>query len=159
MSGLLAEYDIDLSNVEAPEYSGPADDIYEFTLGDVSLVASSKNPQNKFIVFSYLLGETGLTYKEWFGLPLDPASPTDKEIQKLGFYKQRLLSLGVSADDINTVTSDELVGTTGTFELRTTRAKNGNEYQNIKNFKANTGASSAPAAPVKAATAVDNPFA
>ena len=161
MAGLLEEYDIDMSNVDTPEFTGPKDDIYEFVLGDVTLQeGSKKNPNGKWVVFKYLLGDTGLTYQEWFGLPNDPTNPTDNEITKLGFYKSRFLSLGVSADEINTVSADDLRGTTGTLELRTVKGRDGNEYQNIRNFKVtgNEETSAKPAAK-KPATAVDNPFA
>lgn len=161
MAGLLEEYDIDLSNVETPEYGAPADDIYEFTLGDVYIQeGSKKNPAAKWVIFKYLLGDSGQVYQEWFGLPVDATNPTDNEMTKLGYYKNRLTSLGVAPEEINTVTADELRGTTGTFELRTIKGKDGNEYQNIRNFKT-SGVADAPAAPAakKPATAVDNPFA
>lgn len=158
-TGLLAEYDIDLSNVDAPEYGKPADDIYEFTLGDVYVQeGSKKNPNAKWVIFKYILGDSGMPYQEWFALPQDPHNPTDSEVTKLGFYKQRLAALGVAPDEMNTITSDDLIGTTGTFELRTTKGKDGNEYQNIRSFKVNSAETSAPAKK-KPATAVDNPFA
>lgn len=161
MAGLLEEYEIDMTQVETPEYnSKPADDIYEFTLGDVYIQeGSKKQPEKRWIIFKYLLGEDGTQFSELFGLPLDPSNPTPAEVQRLGFYKQRLTSLGVSAENLNTVTADELVGTTGTLELRTTKGKDGNEYQNIRNFKVAGSASPAKPAVAKAATAVDNPFA
>jgi hypothetical protein len=120
---------------------------------------SKKQPEKRWIIFKYLLGEDGTTFSELFGLPTDPSNPTPAEVQRLGFYKQRLLSLGVAPEDVNGVSSDDLVGTTGTLELRTTKGKDGNEYQNIRNFK--VSGSDAPAKPVaaKPATAVDNPFA
>lgn len=161
--GLLDEYEIDMTQVETPEYNNnPADDIYEFTLGDVYIQeGSKKQPEKRWIIFKYLLGEDGTSYSELFGLPLDPSNPTPAEVTRLGFYKQRLAALGVAPEDMNTVTSDELVGTTGTLELRTTKGKDGNEYQNIRNFKvAGSEAKAAPvAAKAKPATAVDNPFA
>lgn len=166
--GLLDEFDIDMSGVEAPEsgYASLPDDIYEYTVGDVYLKeGSKKNPEQNFIVFKYLLGEDGKEYSEFFGLPLDVQRPSDNELKKLGFYKSRLLSLGVSPDAVNDVEASDLVGITGTFELRTTRSKNnGQEYQNIRNFKVSNATapanSSVAKAPVKkAATAVDNPFA
>jgi hypothetical protein len=159
MAGLIEEFNIDLSNVEAPEYGGPVDDIYEFTLGDVYLQEGSKNhPDKKWLIFKYLLGDSGQTFSELFSLPSNPSAPTEAEMQRLGFYKQRLTSLGVSPENVNTVERDDLVGARGTFELRTTKGRDGKEYQNIKNFKANLGGASAPAAS-KPATAVNNPFA
>lgn len=160
MAGLIEEFNIDLTNVEAPEYGKPADDIYEWTLGDVFLQEGSKNyPDKKWIVFKYLLGDTGRDFSELFALPEDAANPTSSEVQRLGFYKQRLVSLGVDPNDVNTVGADDLIGATGTFELRTTKANNGKEYQNIRSFKANLGKPAAKTAAAKPATAVSNPFA
>ena len=159
MAGLIEEFGIDLSNVEEPEgYGKPADDIYEWSLGDVYLKSGSKsNPDKSWIIFKYLLGDSGRDFSELFSLPQDMSNPTDKEIERLGYYKQRLLSLGVAPENVNTVGADELIGATGTFELRTVKGRDGKDYQNIRNFKANMGQSSAPSS--KPATAVNNPFA
>jgi len=162
MSGLIADYGIDLSNVSSPEFNEkPADDIYEFTLGDVFIQEGSKNhPEKSWVIFKYLLGDNGQEYSELFSLPQDATAPTAQEIQRLGFYKQRLVSLGVSPDAVNDVTADDLIGTRGTLELRTTLGKDKKEYQNIRNFKV-AGGNEAPVAKVataKPATAVDNPF-
>lgn len=158
--GLLDEYEIDMTQVAEPEYGNkPADDIYEFTLGDVYIQeGSKKQPEKRWIIFKYLLGEEGTDYSELFGLPLDPSNPTSAEVTRLGFYKQRLAALGVAPEDMNTVTSDELIGTTGTLELRTTKGKDGNEYQNIRNFKVAGVKDKAVPTTQKASTVVDNPF-
>jgi hypothetical protein len=159
--GLLDEYQIDMTEVEEPKgYGKPADDIYEFTLMDVYIQeGSKKQPEKRWIIFKYALGDSGEPYSELFGLPDDASNPTPKEVERLGYYKARLASLGVSPEDMNTITSDELVGTTGTFELRTVRGKDGQEYQNIRNFKVSGAATPSKPATKKAATAVDNPFA
>ena len=159
MAGLIADYNIDMTEVKAPEFNAPADDIYEFELADVSIKeGSKKQPDASWIIFKYLLGDGPQTYSQLYGLPRDPANPTDKEIQTLGYYKQHLLSLGVAEENINTVSADELVGTRGTFELRTTKGRDGNSYQNIRNLKVAGGTEKA-AAKAKPATVVDNPFA
>lgn len=161
MAGLIEEFNIDLSNVDEPDaFAPPADDIYEWVLGDVSIKNGSKtNPDKSWIIFKYLLGDTGKSFSELFSLPLDPTRPTDKEIERLGYYKQRLLSLGVAPENINTITAEDLVGATGTFELRTVKGKDNKEYQNIRNFKPNLGdVAKTPAAAKKPATVPDNPF-
>lgn len=162
MAGLLEEFEIDLSSVEAPDtYGRPADDIYEFVVGDVYIQNGSKNhPEKSWIIFKYLLGDSGKEFSELFSLPNDPANPTEQEASRLGFYKQRLVSLGIAPEDVNTVGRDDLVGIRGTFELRTTKsARDGKEYQNIRNFKVSGSDGSLPKAKAKPATAVDNPFA
>lgn len=158
MASLLEEYNVDMTEVEEPKgYDRPADDIYEFTLADVYIQeGSKKQPEKRWIIFKYLLGDSGKPYSELFGLPDDPSNPTPKEVERLGYYKARLLSLGVSPEDMNTVGADELIGTTGTFELRTVKGKDGQEYQNIRNFKvAGTEKKTAK----KPTTVPDNPFA
>lgn len=162
--GLLDEYAIDLNEVETPDFDRTLpDDIYEFTVGDIRLKeGSKKNPEQNFIIITYLLGENGHKHDELFTLPLDPRNPTDKELTKLSFYKQRLASLGFSPDQMNTIDESDVVGITGTLELRTTVSKaNGQEYQNIKRLQTESSAAAKPAVagPKKAATAVDNPFA
>lgn len=165
MAGLIAEFGIDLDNVEVSEggYEKPKDDIYEWELGNVSLKQGSKaNPNRSWIIFEYLLGDSGMKFSELFELPADASNPTEKEINRLGFYKQRLLSLGVAPEQVNTITADDLIGTRGTFELRTKKGNDGKDYQNIigSTFKA-AGASApkAVASKEKPATAVSNPFA
>lgn len=166
MTSLIAEFNIDLTQVDEPTggFERPKDDIYEWELGNVSLKQGSKtNPNRSWIIFDYLLGETGMKFSELFELPVDPRNPTDKEVQRLGYYKQRLLSLGVAPENVNTVTADELVGTRGTFELRTKQGKDGNDYQNIvgSTFKTHgvDGIAAAPKAAPAASTAPANPFA
>jgi hypothetical protein len=165
MTGLLSEFNIDISDLDAPTsgYDRPKDDIYEWELGNVSLKQGSKtDPTRSWIIFDYILGDEGLKFSELFELPKDPRNPTDKEVTRLGYYKQRLLSLGVAPEDVNTVTADQLVGSRGTFELRTKPGKDGNEYQNIvgSTFKTHgVDGIAAPAKKEKAATAVSNPFA
>lgn len=163
MAGLLEEFGIDISNVQEPEFAGnPPDDIYEWTLGDVSLkVGSKNNPEKSWIIFKYLLGDTGNDFSELFSLPEDSSNPTAQELTRLGFYKQRLTALGVAPEQVNTVSADDLVGTRGTFELRTTTGKDGKQYQNIRSFKvADADETKAPTkAKARPATAVENPFA
>lgn len=165
MAGLITEFNIDLDSVDVPEggYARPNDDIYEWELGNVSLKQGSKtDPNRSWIIFEYILGDEGLKFSELFELPKDPRNPTDKEVTRLGYYKQRLLSLGVAPEDVNTVTADQLVGTRGTFELRTKQGRDGNDYQNIvpSTFKTHgVDGIAEPKAKEKPATAVANPFA
>ena len=164
MSSLISEFNINLDEVEVPsgEFARPKDDIYKWELGNVSLKEGSKaNPNRRWIIFDYLLGEGDGKFSELFELPVDPRNPTDKEVQRLGYYKQRLLSLGVAPEDVNTVGADDLVGSRGTFELRTKQGKDGNDYQNIvaSTFKTDgVDGTAAPKAKDTPATAVSNPF-
>lgn len=160
MAGLIADFGIDMNEVEVKDYDTPTDDIYKFVLGDVRIQeGTQKKPNSKWVIFKYLLGDNGSNYSEWFSLPNDPTSPTDAELTKLSFYKKRLLSLGVAPESINDVTADELIGTNGTLELRTTKGKDGNAYQNIYRLSVDGGDAAPKKAAAKPATAVDNPFA
>lgn len=130
MAGLLEEYGIDLTEVEAPSYDVP-DDIYEFVVGDVYVQAGTSNhPNESWICIQYQLGDSGKSKTEWFKLPQDMSDPTPDELKKLGYYKARLFNLGVAEEDLNSVGRDELIGLAGTLQVFT---RNG--FQNIKNVK------------------------
>lgn len=147
MAGLLEEYGIDLTEIEAPSYDVP-DDIYEFVVGDVYVQAGTNNhPDKSWICIQFQLGETGKSKTEWFELPKDIYDPTPEELKKLGYYKVRLTDLGVAEEDLNSVGRDELIGLAGTLQVFT---RNG--FQNIKNVKLSEGNEFMPpaAAPVAA---------
>lgn len=155
MAGLLDEYQIDMDSVEAPSFD-IEDDTYEFVLGDIYVRKGSKNhPEKSWVNIEYLCGAEGKTFTEWFILPEDPHNPTEDEKKKLGWYKVRMLSLGVHEDEINTFDRDDVVGISGVFTLAT---KNG--FQNIKNLRVEdepgmqaAPAKAAPKAKAKAAPA------
>ena len=174
MDGLLAEYGLDLDEVEVPSFDIP-DGAHEFSIGDVFVKNGSKNsPDKSWIIIEYLVDDDGKRFSELYQLPVDATNKTEKEIKTLGRYKGRLLSLGIAESDVNTITREDLVGISGTFQLRTTKGTGGGEFQNIRNLRVNdSGANefqasseapavpkaSAPKAAAKPATAVDNPFA
>lgn len=152
--GLLDDYGIDLDGVEAPNYDVP-DDIYEYTIGDVYIqVGTEKHPDKSWICISFLLGDAGKSKTEWFQLPEDASDPTPKELEKLGYYKQRLLDIGVDESAVNDVSRDDLVGLTGTLQVLTKGA-----WQNIKNVKATEGDEPAEAAAAPVAKAAKAPAA
>lgn len=173
--GLLDEYGVDLTEIQAPSYEIP-DDTYEFVVSDIYVrKGSEKKPDMSWVNIEYQVGSEGKTYTEWFTLPENASAPTEDELKKLGWYKQRILSLGIPEDKINSFSREEVVGTQGVLTLRT---KNG--WQNIKSLRvenlpdtqeeAPAPAKKAPAAkseaakpatskPAVAATSVNNPFA
>jgi hypothetical protein len=110
-----------------------------------------------------MVGDDGKKQSELFELPADPENLTDRERQKLGYYVQRMLDLGVSRDEVNDVDRDDLIGVRGTLQLYSQAGKGknaGRMFQNIKNVKASK-ASEAPQPAQKKArqTAASNPFA
>lgn len=180
---LLAEFGmdaLDLDQVEVPTYDIP-DGPYEFTVGDLFIKKGSKNqPDKAWIILEYLVGEGGKRFSELWEVPKDIHNMTEDEVKRMGRYKGRLVSLGVDESRVNQVTRDEVVGITGTFQLRTTEGKGGRMYQNVRNLRVDSdglnefaqpesdpeeAASAAktvkprPAPKAKAPTAVDNPFA
>lgn len=151
--GLLDDYQIDLNEVEEANYNVP-DDFYEFIIGDMFIKEGTKKDPNAMnLVIDYSLGDTGKSKQEWFGLPADSSSPTDKELQKLGFLKTRLLSLGATEAQLTDIDPEDFIGLSGTLEVFTK-----GDYQNIKNVRIDTDDSDAeveveekaePKAPVK----------
>lgn len=149
MAGLLEEFGIDLDEVpDAPSYEIP-DDEYDFVVGDVyKREGTDSKPDAVWIIFQFNLGDSGAQKNEWFEMPRDWSDIQPKELTKLGFYKQRLLSLGVAPEDLNNAGADNLVGLSGTLTLLTKTSKGGT-YQNIYNLKV-AETEEVPAAPVKA---------
>jgi hypothetical protein len=129
MAGLLDGYGIDLDEIEAPSFD-IQDNIYEFEVQDFFLQEGTKaDPEKNNLVIDYDLGD-GKSKWEFFGLPKDMGDPTDKELQALGFYKNRLKDLGIAPEDMNGVSPDDLIGKRGTLQVFTNKG-----YQNIKNVK------------------------
>jgi hypothetical protein len=70
--GLLDDYGIDTSEVEAPSYE-LEDGIYEFELGDVYVKQGSQNfPDRSWVIMEYLVGDEGKKQSELFELPKEP---------------------------------------------------------------------------------------
>jgi hypothetical protein len=134
--GLLDDFGISqdtLEESEAPSFT-VEDDHYEFEVGDYFRKDGTVNyPDRVWIIVEYLIGDTGKKFSEWFTLPVDPDSPTSKERETLGRYKDRMKSLGIPSNKIHSLERDDVVGLTGEFTLLT---KNG--YQNIRNMVPNT---------------------
>jgi hypothetical protein len=141
--GLLDEYAVDMKDdIEVPSYEiDPG--IYEFEIGDASVIeGTKKDPDAINFVIEYLIGDEGKKKSEWFRLPDDASNVTEDEKKKLGWLKLRLLGLGVPDDMLNSVEPDDLIGLTGTLEIRNDKT---GQYQNIFNVKVQEAA---PAAPV-----------
>jgi hypothetical protein len=166
--GLLDDFGIDTNDIELPSFE-VEDGIYEFEIGDMFVKNGSQNyPDRSWVIIEYILGDTGQKKSEMFELPVDASNMTDKERQKIGFYVQRLMDLGVSRDAVNSVDRDDIIGLQGTLQVysQTGKGKNaGKQFQNIKSVKvAKASNESAPAvekkaAPATRATSAANPFA
>lgn len=152
MSGLFEEYGIDPDEIpDAPSYDIP-DGVYRFEIGRTFTWESDEGDRRAFVV-EYLVddeeGVTGTT-SEWFNLPEDPGAPTEAEVKKLGFLKQRLISLGVPREELGTFEGEQLEGIEGTLQLRTTAGKGknkGKSFQNVRNVTVDEAEAEAPEAP------------
>ena len=161
--GLLDDYGIDTSEAETPSYE-MQDGIYEFTVGDIYVKQGSQAyPDRSWVIIEYLVGDEGKKQSELFELPADPDNLTDRERQKLGYYVQRMMDLGVAREAVNDVDREDLIGLGGTLQLYSTAGKGknaGRMFQNIKNVKASKASEATQPAQKKARqTAASNPFA
>jgi len=161
--GMLDDYGIDTSEIEAPSYD-LQDGIYEMTVGDVYVKQGSQAyPDRSWVIIEYLVGEEGKKKSELFELPADPENITDNERQKLGYYVARLLDLGVERAAVNDIDRDDLIGLRGSLQLYSNAGKGknaGKMFQNIKNVKiTETSAAPQPAQKKARQTAASNPFA
>ena len=138
--GLFDDFDIDMDDVEAATgFAKIPDDYYEWEISEALRQNGSKNkPDDTFFIIKYNLDEAG-TYWEWFTLAVNGDSQHSNAKRSLRYLKERLLSLGVPASELNSIEPEDLEGITGTFQLVTTKGKDNKEYQNIQNFKANVG--------------------
>jgi len=160
--GLLDDYGIDTSEAETPSYD-MEDGIYEFTLGDIYVKQGSQAyPDRSWVIIEYLVGDEGKKNSELFELPQDPDNLTDRERQKLGYYVQRMLDLGVEREAVNDIDREDLIGLTGTLQLYSTAGKGknaGRMFQNIKNVKVSKSSEATqPAQKKPRQTAASNPF-
>jgi hypothetical protein len=140
------------------------DGIYEFTVGDVYVKQGSQAyPDRSWVIIEYLVGDEGKKQSELFELPADPDNLTDRERQKLGYYVQRMMDLGVAREAVNDVDREDLIGVGGTLQLYSTAGKGknaGRMFQNIKNVKvAKASEATQPAQKKARQTAASNPFA
>lgn len=174
--GLLDEYGLDVSEYDAPGFEVP-DGVYEFVVGDYFIKnGSAKNPDKAWVIMEYTL-DTGKKFSELWELPADMSNLTEAEKDKMGRLNQRLQSLGLTPEQAASADRDDVVGISGSFQLRSSVGKKGGTFQNIRNLrvydsgenefeeaeeapvKAATKAPAAKRIPSKAATTVSNPFA
>lgn len=156
MAGLLEEFGIDSADIpDAPSYD-IADGHYPFVVGDAYILEGTRNhPDTTYIIIKLLLGDDGLEKNEWYATPADAANPTTAEMATLSRYKQRVISLGIAPEAVNTAGPDELVGITGELDLLTTTSAKGT-FQNVRNLVVGEAApepAPAPAAAPKATRA------
>jgi hypothetical protein len=158
--GILDEYGIDTTNIEAPSYD-IEDGWYAFTIGDSYVKeGSNANPDLSWLIIDYQLEDEDGEYvgktSDLFQLPADPEAPTAEELKKLGWYVARMLNLGFKRDQINDIERDDLIGLTGVLQVATREGKGNNKgkfYQNIIKVTVNAEEKAEPAEETPAKTA------
>jgi len=122
--------DLDMAQAQDDPFAVP-DNSYVCYLTDVK-VGPTKAGDKVGMTLEYTIDEgphNGKKISEWKNIPQpeDPKNPTDDEMRSMSFIKQRMISLGVPAEKINSVTPDELVGTKCVVAV-----KNKNGYTNVR---------------------------
>lgn len=105
--------DLDIASAADNPFEIPANS-YEATVTDVR-VGKTRDESKVGMTFIYTIqsGEyEGQDITEWKQIPTpaDPHNLTTDEKRSMSFLKQRLLSLGVPEDRMNSVKEDELIG-------------------------------------------------
>jgi hypothetical protein len=100
--------------------------VTEFRVGPTK----DKSKNGLTTIFRISEGEhEGKTVQRWLLVPsvADPKNPTAEEAKAMSFIKSHLLSLGVPAERVNTVTAEDIVGTEVEISI-----KNANGYTNVR---------------------------
>jgi len=132
--------DLDMNKVANDPWT-VEDGTYKMILKEVTAGLTNKGDK-RGVTFKWEILESdnpqmmGRNYTEWLEIPTpdDPDNMTDGESRKASRAKSRFLSLGVPEQQVNTVTTGELVGIEAIIRLATTN-KNGVDYQNIRDLK------------------------
>lgn len=122
--------DLDFENAQDDPFAVP-DNSYISYLTDVK-VGPTKNGDKVGMTLEYTIDEgphAGKKISEWKQIPqpADPKNPSDDDMRSMSFIKQRMISLGVPADKINTTNPDDLIGTKCVVAV-----KNKGGYTNVR---------------------------
>lgn len=155
--GIFSDYNIDIEAVKENNFD-VLDGVYFFTVAEAEVLEGTQNkPDTTFFVIDYQLedenGDAVGQKREWFTLAEDGDSETKRATQSTSFLKTRLISLGLKGEALAHFDGSEIVGLTGTLQLKTGPGKNGNPgFQNMRNVKVDE-APEPKKAPAKKATA------
>lgn len=138
--GIFSDYDIDIDSVKENNFD-VADGVYLFTVAEAEVLDGTANkPDDTFFIIDYQLedenGDAAGQKREWFTLAQDGDATTKRAKQSVSFLKARLVSLGLKGAQLVDFDGSEIVGKTGSLQLKTTPSKNGGgEFQNIRNVR------------------------
>lgn len=125
--------ELDVASADDDPYSIP-DNTYETFLYDVKVGPTKANDKiGMTLVFKISEGQyEGREIREWKWVPqpVDPKNPTQEEASAASYLKARMVDLGVTADRMNSIEPDELIGIKCTVTVKT---KNG--YANVRGVK------------------------
>lgn len=153
--GLFDDYNVNVDDVKVNNFD-IADGVYGFTIAEVETLQGTKNaPDRVSLIIDYQLedenGDAAGQKRDWFTLSEDGDSTTRMAVMGFSNLKKRLLELGLKGSELSNFEGEEILGLTGTLQLKTKRAKNGNDYQNIVNVRVDEGEEVEEEAPKKAA--------
>lgn len=105
--------DLDFDQAQDDPFAVP-DNSYISYLTDVK-TGPTKNGDKVGMTLEYTIDEgphSGKKITEWKQIPqpADPKNPSDDDTRAMSFIKQRMISLGVPADKINSTTPEDLIG-------------------------------------------------
>ena len=138
--GLFDDFDMSEEDIKVNNFDID-DGVYHFVVAEAERQdGSAKNPDNTYFVIKLQLeneaGEAAGEKQSWHTLAVD--GDTEHRIAKIGWstLKQMLLNLGLKGSELQDFEGPEIVGKTGTLQLKTAPAKNGKDpYQNIRNVR------------------------
>lgn len=141
--GLMDDLGLDFNEIKANTGFDVDAGFYNFEIGAAFIKEGSPaHPDDSWLIVEYLLEDedgrdAGKTSDMWT-LPKDPDNLTKQELQKMGFYKARMLELGFKESEINDIDESDLIGLTGTLEVFKQNGKGANAktiYTNIRNVR------------------------
>lgn len=118
--------DLDAKEISDDPFN-PADGTYHGVISKCETKVSKKGNLGLYITYKVTEGpEEGKEVLEFKLIPEPKGQPTKEELQQASWLKQRLLSLGVDEDDLNTVENEDLLNREVVFTVE----KRG-EYTNV----------------------------
>lgn len=132
---------------------------------DEAGVQATKDGSKNGLTLSYKIVESdddstmiGRRISEWKDIPkfVDPKNPTEEEARQASFLKQRLLSLGIPSNELNSTNPSDLAGTGDRFMVTVVQTEGkganlGKTYTNVRTVRLYTDNSAPQGNPFKTA--------
>lgn len=139
--GIFDDYGVDPDDIKESGNFDVPDGTYRFEISEAEKLEGTNNkPDTEFFIIDYQLededGDAAGSTREWFTMAEDGDSETKRAQQSMSFLKSRLRSLKVT--DLKSFDGSEIVGLTGTLQLRSTPGKGTNKGKTFQNIKSVT---------------------